>query len=460
MDAKRFTAADMRRALQMVREHLGPDAVILSSKKLSSPGQGDYVEIIASDDYSVEEIEAEHCAGVSAVAKNIYEKMAAEEEELAGRTLPDTAPQAFDEFYPQDRVALTAAPSAETTEQASLNDLKKALLNDPDFFQQLSSDNHHSSDSKSDMEDEMDELRYELEGLRRIVQSKNDAVDIHLAGTEKKDSVGESSLLENLRHRLELMGVPSSHHEQLLKPLSHHTNVKPAWRELLSAIQSRIKLAGRDWVDAGGVFALVGPTGVGKTTTMAKLATRYALQYGAEQVGLISLDSQRVGGAQQLQTVGKLLGVPVRVVGDSNKLDVALRTFRNRSLVLIDTPGVCPGDESMSKLLSWIEQDSRIKTLLTLSVTSQYPVLKSWLHAYRSVAKGLLITKLDEAVSVGEILAAAMDSDLPLVYTTDGQLIPESIALPNLPELMALAVDKIRNLHQMERQTNDTQALC
>lgn len=445
MEAKKFTASDMRRALQMVREHLGPDAVILSSKKCSSPEQGDYVEIIASDDYSVEEVEAEHCAEISSVAKNIYERIAAEEKLADQKISPGS----------EARVELFSGNSGETA-ASQVELLKNALLNDELFRQQLlgeSAANH----ARDGVEQEMDEMRYEIESLRRMLRHRVETQETEIGKTPQAKKI--SALTENLRHRLELMGVPATHHESLIKPVSHHTSVKAAWRELLVNIQNRIKLVSRDWVDAGGVFALIGPTGAGKTTTIAKLATRYALQYGPEQVGLISLDSQRVGGTQQLQTMGKLLGIPVRVVSDSNKFDIALRAFRNRSLVLIDTAGIRPGDPAIKKQLRILQQDSRIKALLTLPVTSQYPVLKTLLHAYQSVAKGLVFTKLDEAMSMGEVIATAIDSNLPLAYTTDGQLIPESIALPNLPELMALAVEKIRSLYQIDRQENGVGSL-
>lgn len=471
MDAKKFTAVDMRRALQMVREHLGPDAVILSSKKMSSKEQGDYVEIIASDDYSVEEVEAEHCAAISSVAHNIYQKIS---EDDARETLkqqpkekvlehdssvrPITEADKYQRSAQVELLSSTVIPTANTQVEA----LKQALLKDNQFVETLQG-SREALHAKEETENEMDEMRYEIEGLRRLLQSNNQPVLVpsdvsaSIRKSDKKQTkagLPKTDLLENLRHRLELMGVPFSHHDSLLKHIEHHNSVKAAWRELMLLMQNRIQLVSRDWVDAGGIFALIGPTGAGKTTTIAKLATRYALQYGAEQIGLISLDAKRVGGVQQLQTVGKLLGVPVRVVSDSNKLDVALRTFRNRSLVLIDSAGVRPGEEAMDELLTLLQYDNRIKPLLTLPVTSQYPVLKSWLHACRKITKGLIVTKLDEAMSLGEILAAMMDSDLPLAYTTDGQLIPESIALPNLPELMSLAVEKIRYLHQFDRQSH------
>jgi len=282
----------------------------------------------------------------------------------------------------------------------------------------------------------------EIEGLRRMLSSPQTAIPF---ATQAAGHPFVSKQQGELRQRLDWMGIPSAQHDYFLNKIDTAQPVKQAWRTLLQQMQSQIKIAPRDVVDAGGIFALVGSTGAGKTTTIAKLATRYAMQYGAEQVGLISLDVNRVGGTQQLKTMGKLLGIPVRTVETAMDLEVSLRAFRGRSLVMIDTAGVRPGSEELTRLLKTLQVDKRIQCFLTLPATSQYSVMKTLLHCYKGISKGLIITKLDEAVSLGEVIATTIDSQLPVAYTTDGQLIPESICLPNVPDLMSLAVEKIRS---------------
>lgn len=445
MDAKRFTAGDMRRALQLVREHLGPDAVILSSKK-----NLDGVEVVATTDYHVEDMEEQHAREIAPVASKIYRQLTGVSEKVTEKLVPSVYQSASQSVTPS--IVSTVSP------------ILSPVLE------------HPAQVELSAMRSEMDQLRQLLTSLSVPTTPVATAPPVMPAplvptappvypGSYYGGNYNSGSYYGNgfmnpvqveIKRRLELLGLPLAWHESVLRLLSANpatqVSVKQAWRLVLSHLQRRMTVAKTDWVDAGGIFALVGPTGAGKTTTIAKLAARYAMRYGAEQVGLISLDTQRVGGTQHLKAMGKMLGIQVRAVETPNELDVALRILRGCSLVLIDTAGVRPGSVEQQHLLKCLQVDSRIKTLLTLPATSQYPVLKTQWHCYRQVARGLIATKLDEAMSLGEIMAVAIDSRLPLVYTTDGQRIPENIALPDISVFIKQVVEKVKVMHSIRQE--------
>jgi len=448
MEAKRFTAGDMRRALQMVREHLGPDAVILSSKK-----NIDSVEVVATTDYHVEDLEAEQVQEIAPVAHKIYRQLSgvvesAEPEKFNKRqdqvTLnhKSVVNKVSDNQLSENKVAPPKVVEAvvEKFVEKTVDTADSTADDFLDIGEEKTSQGSQSVIVNRDINQDLTQMRYEIEGLRRMLSMQ----PAHPLAAPVASNPFVSKQQGELRQRLDWMGIPSAQHDYFLNKIDATQAVKPAWRSVLQQMQSQIKIAPRDVVDAGGIFALVGSTGAGKTTTIAKLATRYAMQYGAEQVGLISLDVNRVGGTQQLKTMGKLLGIPVRTVETAMDLEVSLRAFRGRSLVMIDTAGVRPGSEELTRLLKTLQVEKRIQCFLTLPATSQYSVMKTLLHCYQGISKGLIITKLDEAVSLGEVIASVIDSQLPVTYTTDGQLIPESIRLPNVPELMSLAVEKIR----------------
>jgi len=186
-------------------------------------------------------------------------------------------------------------------------------------------------------------------------------------------------------------------------------------------------------LDQGGVFALMGPTGGGKTTTTAKLAARFVLRHGASRVALLSTDSYRIGGHEQLRIYGKILGVSVHAVKDAQDLSLALNDLREKHVVLIDTIGMSQRDRAVSEQMAMLHAvGPSIKRLLLLNAASNGKTLDEVVGAYRDAnLAGCILTKIDEAASVGHAMDVMIRRRLPLHYVSYGQRVPEDIAVPN-----------------------------
>jgi len=195
-------------------------------------------------------------------------------------------------------------------------------------------------------------------------------------------------------------------------------------------------------LDQGGVFALVGPTGVGKTTTTAKLAARYVMKHGTQNLGLITTDGYRIGGHEQLRIYGKILGVMVYAVKDEADLKIALNELKNKHTILVDTVGVSQRDQMVTEQIAMLSNASvNIKKLLCLNATSTGETLTDVFRAYQGKGlDGCIVTKLDEAASIGNALDVVIRERIKLYYTTHGQRVPEDIELANKQALIERAM--------------------
>ena len=202
--------------------------------------------------------------------------------------------------------------------------------------------------------------------------------------------------------------------------------------------------AGDDIVDKGGIYALVGPTGVGKTTTTAKLAARCVVRHGADKVVLLTNDSYRIGGHEQLRIYGKLLSVPVRTIKDSEDLQLTLSELSGKHLVLIDTVGMGQRDQMVAEQVAMLcDCGFDVKRLLLLNATSNGGTLDDVVKAYLgSGLSGCIITKVDEAASLGMVLDTIIRRRLALYFVTNGQKVPEDLHQTNSQYLMQRAFKK------------------
>jgi flagellar biosynthesis protein FlhF len=183
--------------------------------------------------------------------------------------------------------------------------------------------------------------------------------------------------------------------------------------------------APKEGFDAGGVYALLGPTGVGKTTTTAKIAAHHVLEHGAQSVALITVDTYRMGAHEQLRAYGRILNVPVHVAHDAAALHDLLRLRHERQLVLIDTVGLGQRDERIADLLGMLPADE-VQRVLVASAAVQAESLEESLSAFdASSARGLILTKLDESARLGGVVDCAIRKRLPLLGFCDGQRVPE-----------------------------------
>ena len=222
-------------------------------------------------------------------------------------------------------------------------------------------------------------------------------------------------------------------------------------------LENNLRIASRqeDLIVRGGVVALVGPTGVGKTTTTAKLAARAVVRYGADRVALLTTDSYRIGAHEQLRIYGKILGVTVHTVRDTEDLRLTLSGLKQKHLVLIDTIGMGQRDSRMAAQAEMFNATG-VQRLLLLNATSSGDTLDDVVCMYNGAGViGCIPTKLDEAVTFGTVLDVAMRHKLTLHYIANGQRVPEDLHEVNMEYLLHRAFKQSANaapfsLHELE----------
>jgi flagellar biosynthesis protein FlhF len=203
---------------------------------------------------------------------------------------------------------------------------------------------------------------------------------------------------------------------------------------LSAAVNRRLRTlpAEADLIDRGGVYALVGPTGSGKTTTTAKLAARCVVRHGAAKLALLTTDGYRIGAHEQLRIYGRILGVPVFVVRDAEDLRRTLADLRNKHMVLIDTVGMSQRDRMVADQVAMLTRSGEVNRLLLLNAGSRGDTLDDVVRAYGGDdLSGVILTKIDEAVALAPALDCVVRHGLSLSYLANGQRVPEDLHLPN-----------------------------
>lgn len=269
---------------------------------------------------------------------------------------------------------------------------------------------------QGNVEAEYNSLRKEFGSLRSLVQSQLSQLSWSSLSSDRPE---HAALVRSLTG----IGLAGDIVASIAKELDAINDPANAWREALALFAKRIPLAADDAVTRGGRYAVVGTTGVGKTTTIAKLATRHVLHHGNSDIGLVSYESQAMAAPDQLMRTGKILGLPVQHAHNPKDLRDTLSQLNSKKLVLIDTPGRSPGDSrANSTLAGLIDPSNKVKTLLALSGNTQEGFQKETVRQYRHLElEGVAITKLDETTNLGALLSILIREQLRIAYVTQGQ---------------------------------------
>lgn len=208
-------------------------------------------------------------------------------------------------------------------------------------------------------------------------------------------------------------------------------------RKTVSNLINIVKL-NQDIVSQPGVYALVGPTGVGKTTTAAKIAAKAVSKYGSEQVALISTDTYRIAAHEQLKIYGKLLNIPVTLVKDPSALRKTIEKLKeNKKIIILDSVGMSQKDKNVQKMLQ-VFHEVEIEKILLLPANANSDALDDIIKAYSIYGlSGCIVTKEDEAVGLGTVIDATIRNNLIIHYVCNGQRVPEDIIFPNKKNLIA-----------------------
>ncbi len=521
MQVKRFKAADMRRALEMVRTDLGDDAVILSNAN-----HGNYVEVLATaDDCSTwlatntkeqenksvfAKYEAEPDQDALALLSDLdleannHHQRIDDSKQQADSDLPlsthsqsaltsiagsnDTSDKnnrqkAYKKSYLSEQldklerekvenskfrfkqtksntdssvrntfVKEDSVNSAQETINFSENSFFKKLMqenvrgNQPDQKNTLRSNETEAKPFEAELSTpkvttvEPSEYRQEIKSLQSELSDMRELLEQQLVESQQLRLKGSQIVVDR---RLSALGFDSGFraeiHRNIESPKDNCTQTY--WRPVLGYLAKKINTLPYDLITTGGRLAFIGPTGAGKTTTIAKLATRYVLEFGRESIALVTTDNERLGSQSQLKSLANILQIPMRTVEEPSELVDVLASLDPYRLVLIDTPGVNIRDIDSN---SWFNTLNNLNSISKLFVTATN-VQGGFQSKLMSIAReanslAIVLTKLDECLSLGESIKAVIQSEIPVAYLSNGQNIPSDIHLAKANKLLEIAV--------------------
>ena len=427
MQVKRFFAADMRQAMKLVRDELGAEAAIIGNRRIAGG-----VELTAALDYKLSAL-APRVPNIELEdeLRKTQSRIVSAQAELNNRGESDgTVNRQLFAGLPLDATDTHIEPTLEEPPRP----LAQAYA---------------PASAPAASQRGYDSMRSELNGLRELLE-------VQLGSLAWSQLQGSRPAQANLWRRLQRVGLSGPLSRDLLDMIPDIEEPRQAWRMLLAHLARMISVPEVEPLEEGGVIAMVGPAGMGKTTTLAKLAARYVLKYGAQNIALVSMDSFRIGAQEQLKTLGRILNVPVTHVDPGQSLAQALEPLLRKRVVLIDTAGLQASDPALRmQLESLAGRGIKSRNYLVLATTSQKQVLTAAYHSYKRCGlAGCILTKLDETASLGEVLSLAISHELPVAYLTDGPRIPDDLHLPRRHQLVTRAV----NVQMQEEPSEEAMA--
>ena len=453
MKIKRFFAADIRQAMRMVKEELGADAVIMSNRPVDGG-----IEIVAAQDFDeqsihnkLQEQNAEQQKPPAQTAKKIVLPnfdAAKKRLQLLDSRRKQSAAAAF---LPEQPVRSHRLPPDSDTsaipgsrqnidqyvgyaEKIQLREKSETIpskLNASILKKELPK-NVKPPEKQTSLSDKLlMEMSNELKYLRA-------AMDTKLANIGWANNPQTTPIKTDLLQRLVGMSISKKLSVMVANHFTNHSDPELAFTKAQEMLVKVLPIATDNLLETGGIVALVGPTGVGKTTTIAKLAARFILNHGSGQVALITTDNYRIGAHEQLNTYGRILDVPVRVASSAQELRNLINGFADKRLILIDTAGMSQRDMKLVEQINTLQQNGlSIRSYLVMSAGTEYKAMNAIIKAFAMFdPQASILTKLDEAVTIGSAISSIIENNLPLSFITDGQQVPEDIHSANAHSLI------------------------
>lgn len=379
MKIKRYTAASMRVALDQVRLDQGSDAVILSSRRIPEG-----IEVIAAVDYD------ETLIASARPARAATARTAAPPTSLQTMTPPVAVPQAVS--APVTRPARMVKPER----GPAVGPAKR--LSDP----------------------AVELMGRELQGLRQLLETE-------LAGLKWQHRRLREPLEARVHDALAALDIAPDIALKLAALTPKHAHLHNPANLPAALLASHLPVLADRTCSDGGIVAIVGPTGVGKTTTIAKLAARWSLRHGSADLALVTTDDYRIGAREQLSTYARILGAPLYAANSGKELANVLARLGSKKLILIDTAGMGPRDARLTEQLAALRSGApRARVLLALPAQGERHALEEITVAFARLAPvACILTKVDEAASLGAAMSTAMRHRLPIAYLCNGQRVPE-----------------------------------
>jgi len=464
MKIKRFFAPDMRQAIRTVRDEQGPDAVILSTRSTAGG-----IEIVAAVDY-----DAELVNGIFGDARGTSSRKPSDEraderggdeagrwsgdppgeqdddwsgERAGARPGEDETAAACDHRSPEPGGAAAtprqsrpahASPSGDAPQDAPQDAPGHASWPEPALARESAAGDRAAERRMPRIEWSQDPMlsamQDELRSLRAILQDQ--VARLATADYDRRDPVRAEIV-----RRFLACGFEEQTARRIAAATSDGAEPARAWREALFRLANWLPVAAADPLERSQAIALVGATGVGKTTTAAKLAARACRRFGSKAVALVSTDDFRVGAHRQLASYGLLLGLPVRHARSAAELADQLEEFDHRRVVIVDTAGVGQRDARLIDETRSLMRTGELQSHLVLSSNVQQDVMEEVIEAFGAdQLAGCILTKLDEATRLGPALSTALAHQLPISFVSSGQRVPEDIKIARPRDLVARAL--------------------
>ena len=411
MKIKRYMAPSMRAALALVRAEQGPDAVILSSRR-SEEG----IEVIAAVDYD--------------------EALFADAKRQAPRTAAPGAAPAPIAPAPAPAADVTTRPSAAARSPAAARPPAAALppsnIPRPVATARTTPAAPAPAPARAAPRAAADygAMQRELQDMRRLLETG-------LAGMTWNDTRLREPLKARVLEELTAMDIAPDVAMTLAELTPQRTNLDNPSHIPLALLARHLPIVNDPTCVAGGVTAIVGPTGAGKTTTIAKLAARWCMQHGSQDLALVSTDGYRIGAREQLATYARILGAPMHAANGAKELARVLERLKSKKLILIDTAGMGPRDVRLIEQLATLKYGAaRARVLLALPAQVEGQALDEIVCAFvRIKPAACVLTKVDEAASLGAAISTVLRHHLKIAYVCNGQRIPEDLHASHLKRI-------------------------